>query len=70
MLKVVEIPCGKNKARFEFIETNDSVVLNASYWTWSAKAGFHTPYASFQIPSEQVPILLDWLDGLMPKIES
>jgi len=56
------IPCGKHNAKFEILDTAGGKIVNASYWTYSAKAGFHTPYASFQIPLETIPVLVDWLN--------
>lgn len=61
MVNNLTIPHGKNNARFEVLKSQDGDSLNLSYWTWSAKAGFHTPYASFQIPLETLPVLYDWL---------
>lgn len=55
------IPSGKHDARFEIINTKSGDMLQLSYWTWSARAGFHQPYASFQIPIESVKKLHEWL---------
>lgn len=61
------IPQGKANAKFEVIQSQDGDKLNISYWTWSAKAGFHTPYASLQISMESLPMLYDWLGKIVDK---
>ena len=63
MSNQISIPCGKHNAKFEVVELPSGQVVNASYWTYSAKAGFHTPYCSFQLPLESMPILIDWLNA-------
>jgi|GEM_PF-4905601 hypothetical protein len=66
MSNQITIPCGKHNAKFELLNLAGGKMVNASYWTYSAKAGFHTPYASFQIPIEAMPVLIDWLSKHLP----
>lgn len=57
----ITIPSGKHNAKFEILDTAGGKIINASYWTYSARTGFHAPYTSFAMPIEVVPILIDWL---------